>query len=163
MTRAEWLVCGQYLLDAHGVENFRAYEVADVGRRRGTVVLQAPPASLVLNAVTLYEEVLGWIRNELGAPAPVHVTSWYRDPDYNAAVGGASGSVHMTCAAADINKSGWTPRDLALAIHNEHPDSTRLGIGLYRTFVHVDVRGFIGRSAPARWPGSGIEAGWWQD
>lgn len=163
MTRAEWLVCGQYLLDAHGVENFRAYEVADVGRRRGNVTLDAPPASLVLNAVILWEEVLDWVRNDLGDPAAVHVNSWYRDPDYNAAVGGASRSVHMTCAAADINKSGMTPGELARAIHDQHPDSDQLGIGLYNTFVHVDVRGFIDRSAPARWPRGGPLAFWWED
>lgn len=161
MTRAEWLVTGQYVLDAHGVEDFRAYEVADVGRTRGNARLEAPPPHLILNAVTLYDEVLRWIRNELGSPAAVHVSSWYRSPGYNRAIGGASRSLHMTCAAADINKQGWSPRDLARAIHKDHPRSQALGLGLYRGFVHVDVRGLIGRQAPARWQGVGVEPRWW--
>jgi hypothetical protein len=162
MTRAEWLLVGTYLLEAHEVEHFRAYEVADVGRTRGSAVLTAPPPTVAQNALVLYDEALEWIRNRLGEPAAVHVSSWYRSPEYNRAVGGASRSVHMTGAAADINKSGWSPRDLALAIHRSHPQPEVLGVGLYQTFVHVDVRGFLGRRAPARWSGAGVPSDWWQ-
>jgi hypothetical protein len=33
----------------------------------------------------------------------------------------------------------------------DHPDAQRLGIGCYENFTHLDVRGHIGRRAPARW------------
>lgn len=160
MTRDEFLLAGGFFLEAHGVQNFRAYEVANVGRLangRGPALL-APPPELMPNALRLIEDVLEWVRWYRG-PAPVHVSSWYRDPAYNAAVGGASQSLHMTCGAADINKTGWSPLKLARTIHHDHPHSDKLGIGCYRTFVHVDVRGWLGRRAPARW---GPVGNWWE-
>ncbi len=89
------------------------------------------------------------------------VNSWFRSTAYNRAVGGGVRSIHLTGAAADIRKFGWSPRRLALALHNDYPLTDELGIGLYTNFVHVDVRGLIGRRAPARWSGKGVESGWW--
>lgn len=162
MNRVEWLTCGQYFLDAHQVMHFRAYEIADVGRQAGAVSLNAPPADLLPNALKLIEKVLGWIRWKDGSSA-ILVNSWYRDEAYNRAVGGAARSLHLTCGAADINKRGWSAERLALTLHREHPDRDKLGIGLYPTFVHVDIRGFLGRRAPARWAGGvGVDRGWWR-
>lgn len=159
MTREEFYAAGQFVLDVHGVTAFRAYEVAPVGRLangRGPALL-APPPDVMRNALTLIDEVLLWVRSE-GVEAAVHVSSWYRDPAYNTAIGGAGESIHMTGGAADINKKGLAPLALARLIHGRHPAAHRLGIGLYHSFVHVDVRGFIGRQAPARW---GPVGRWW--
>jgi len=159
MTKEQFYLAGGFYLQAHGITSFVAAEVAPVGRLangRGPALL-APPAHLMRNALLLTERVLLWVRN-LGGASPVHVSSWYRDPAYNRAVGGASASIHLTCGASDIRKDGMTPRELALRLHREHPDRQRLGIGLYPTFTHVDVRGLMGLTAPARW---GTVGNWW--
>lgn len=173
MNKHEWQSAATFFLKAHGVRYFTATEVCDVGRERtvpGTeevVYLEAPQAALMLNVVLLESRVLRWVRMERD-PNPVRVNSWYRSPDYNMALGGASKSIHLTGAAADITKGRMTALELALWLHHEHPDSSQLGIGYYPStptmneFVHVDVRGLIGRQAPARWPQSGEVAMWWE-
>ena len=76
--------------------------------------------------------------------------SWYRDSAYNHRIGGVPGSMHLTCGAADVTKAGFTPDEVA-DILERHPDSDEFGIGRYKTFTHIDIRGRIGRNAPARW------------
>ena len=44
---------------------------------------------------------------------PVSVTSGYRSPSYNTAVGGAPNSYHLKGRAADIQIPGVTPEDVA--------------------------------------------------
>lgn len=162
MNLQKWIEVGEYALSTHGDYNFRAVEIAPVGRvtrnaKTGeTATLVAPPPLVVRRAVILIEEVLEWVRAR-GGTAPVHVNSWYRDPEYNRVTPGAPNSLHLTGAAADIRKDGWTPAHLARELL-AHPRADRLGIGLYASFVHVDVRGLIGRTAPARW---GTPARWW--
>ena len=166
MNAADWLIAGEYTILSHGPRgNFRAVEIAPVGRKRGNIALQAPPPELFRNAILLRDLVLEVVRLAEGI-APIHVTSWYRDEAYNKAVGGAPGSIHMTCGAADIMKSGWHPLRLALWLHHRHPSADKLGIGYYRPasgrsgFVHVDIRGFM---EPSRLNQRfGDTPGWWQ-
>ena len=75
---------------------------------------------------------------------PVIITSGYRNPEHNHRVGGAPNSQHLLGTAADIRVNGLTPRQLLP--HAEAIGFT--GIGLYRTFLHVDTR-----PTPARWEG----------
>ena len=148
MTKDDWLeVCGKCLAD-HGTTNFSALEVCDVGRRSGGAVLSAPPVELLENAYKLID-VLEWLRTKEGT-ASVLVNSWYRDPRYNAAIGGVDRSMHLTLGAADIVKVGRSPSEVA-ALLEHSPYNNLLGVGRYKTFTHLDVRGMIGRSSPARW------------
>ena len=71
------------------------------------------------------------------------IISGYRTPAYNKKVGGASGSKHMEALAADIAVTGLTP-SLVYAIANNVVGS-RGGVGRYKTFVHVDCRGYRAR------------------
>ena len=148
MTKNNWVeICGKCLAD-HGTTNFSALEVCDVGRRSGGVVLSAPPVELLENAYKLID-VLEWLRAEDGT-ASVLVNSWYRDPRYNAAIGGVSHSMHLTLGAADIVKVGRSPSEVAGLLESS-PYNNLLGVGRYKTFTHLDVRGMIGRQSPARW------------
>lgn len=149
MTRDEWgEECQAVLDDGVPGTHFSPFEIADVGRRIESVRLQAPPMPLLDNALRLIE-VLEWVRAEGGA-APVLVNSWYRDDYYNAACGGVPGSTHTMLAAADIVKRGTEHLELSELLE-EHPQADRFGIGSYSSFVHLDVRGHLGRTAPARW------------
>lgn len=58
--------------------------------------------------------VLEQVRAVVGRP--VTISSGYRCPALNTAVGGARDSAHLQGLAADINVSGMAPKDLARAI-----------------------------------------------
>jgi hypothetical protein len=154
MTKNEWVeVCG-HALSAAEIENFHPLEIADIGRKApettlyGHHRLTAPSLHLIPNAIKLCR-VLCDLR-EAVRTTPVLVNSWYRDIVYNHRIRGVVQSMHLTCGAADVTKIGFTPDEVA-NILERHPDSDDFGIGRYRTFTHIDIRGMIGRSAPARW------------
>jgi peptidase M15-like protein len=160
MTRAELLPRLQGFLDAAGIRHFRAYELCDVGRGRrlsdGRVVRLKPvPAALWGNILPTLR-LLEWLRRETGG-RPLHVTSGYRDPAYNWAVGGKTYSLHVAFNAVDFFAGHVEPRELAARLAR-HPEARKLGIGLYRGFVHLDTRGVLGHRAPARW---GAPDRWW--
>jgi len=67
---------------------------------------------------------------------PLIINSGYRCISYNKKVGGVPGSYHLFGMAADIYIRGIIPKDLAI-----QADLVGFsGIGLYNTFIHVDVR-----------------------
>ena len=71
---------------------------------------------------------------------PVHINSAYRTPEYNASpnVGGAKTSQHLYGRAADILVAGASP--LLVGQIAEYYLDRRGGIGVYKTFTHVDTR-----------------------
>lgn len=86
------------------------------------------------------------IRNHTGKP--VHINSGYRSPEYNATLKNASPrSQHCNGKAADIWVEGVTPKQIA-DIAECYLGSSG-GIGIYKTFTHVDVR-----TSCARWKGA---------
>jgi len=92
------------------------------------------------------------IRDHFGAP--VKITSGYRTPYWNKHVGGVSNSQHVLGKAADINVDGQTPMALYRAIDNGWVPGvcpTVMGLGVYLSFFHIDVRG-----QHARWSGKGV-------
>lgn len=149
MTRSDWKeICGAEL-SALGIQNFSPLEICDVGRKGPHgYELAAPTLDLLVNAIKLID-VLEWLR-DYEVRTPILVNSWYRDPTYNYDIGGVQRSMHMTCGAADIVKVGYEPYQVA-GMLEAHPLSDQFGIGTYETFTHIDIRGMIGRSAPARW------------
>jgi len=58
------------------------------------------PAVIKKNARKLAKSTLQPIRNRVGAP--IYITSWYRHPKTNVAVGGVSNSHHLTARAVDM-------------------------------------------------------------
>ena len=66
------------------------------------------PSEVIMNAIALVENVLDPAREKLGMP--IKVTSGYRCPLKNKAVGGVENSQHLKGEAADISvKSEPTP------------------------------------------------------
>lgn len=88
--------------------------------------------------------VLQQIRTHFGKA--VTITSAYRTPGRNKAVGGETYSQHLYGKAADIKVKGVTPQKVAAYAEKLLP--AKGGIGTYSTFTHVDVR-----STKARWKG----------
>lgn len=136
------------VLKAAGIKHFSASEVARVGRRANGhgPALAPPPPELWSNAVPTLR-VLDELRAKFG---PVTVVSGYRDPAYNKAVGGAPESLHLTCNAFDIRVHDVAPAEVYHWL-SHHEEASRMGLGVYPSFVHVDTRAHLGRPAPARW------------
>ena len=88
--------------------------------------------------------VLQKIRTHFGKA--VSITSAYRTPGRNKAVGGTTYSQHLYGKAADIKVSGVSPKKVAE--YAETILKNTGGIGIYSTFVHVDTR-----EAKSRWNG----------
>ena len=119
-------------------DEFRCHDM------RGTAV----PARFMPNVKRLAAQ-LEIIRAACGGK-PVIVRSGYRTRDYNKAIGGAKASQHLSGSAADIVVVSMTPKQVhaviekliaAGVLHNG-------GLGLYKNFVHYDIR-----AKPARWRG----------
>jgi uncharacterized protein YcbK (DUF882 family) len=66
------------------------------------------------------------------------ITSGYRCPKHNAAVGGAKGSLHLEGKAADVTCATLAPAEVQ-RIARGIPEVNGLGLG--KSFTHLDVRG----------------------
>ncbi len=103
------------------------------------------PKSVVANLKKLAKE-LEVLRAATGGKA-ISITSGYRSPSHNAAVGGATKSRHMTGQAADIVVSGMS----ASAVYNliskliSQGKMKEGGLGRYSSFTHYDIRGYRAR------------------
>lgn len=89
-------------------------------------------------------KILQKIRNHFGKS--VTITSAYRTPTKNKAVGGTAYSQHLYGTAADIKVSGVSPKKVAQYAEKLLPNKG--GIGIYSTFTHIDVR-----ATKSRWKG----------
>ena len=75
---------------------------------------------------------------------PIHIVSGTRCQAYNAKVGGAQYSKHLSGEAVDMWIEDISPYDVYHELCKRYPDWA--GIGQYHTFTHFDVRG-----EKARW------------
>lgn len=89
-------------------------------------------------------EVLEKVRAHFGKP--VTINSGYRTEAKNKAVGGAAYSQHKYGLAADITISGVPPTRVAAYAETLLPNTG--GIGIYKSFTHIDVR-----KVRSRWNG----------
>lgn len=105
------------------------------------------PTELMPNVKKLADE-LQKLRDLLDEP--IYINSGYRTPSYNKKIGGARNSFHVQAKAADIVVKSMSAKQLHSKI--EYFISQGVlnfkGVGLYSTFVHVDVR-----DKKARWNG----------
>jgi uncharacterized protein YcbK (DUF882 family) len=84
---------------------------SQAAQRRG---LDNTPTPAILKNLERLRGTLEQVRALAGAP--IHVSSGYRAPLVNHAVGGAASSAHTFGLAADITCPGLTPKALALLI-----------------------------------------------
>ena len=113
------------------------FKLSEFKCKDGTAV----PEQYYPNALKLMN-VLERIREACGN-RPITINSGYRTVAYNKKVGGASKSQHLYAAAADITVSGVNPSRV-YDICNSIIGNTG-GVGKYKNFTHVDVRGYRSR------------------
>ncbi|MBU6229543.1 MAG: DUF882 domain-containing protein [Cyanobacteria bacterium REEB459] len=119
-------------------------EALHVNRATGTY--RKPASSAVVYGILRVADVLEELRRLYGGKA-IRINSWYRDPQTNQAVGGASQSRHMVGDAVDfvvLEGSGYlNPFDVyaRLDIWWGH----RGGLASSSVFTHIDVRGYRAR------------------
>ena len=77
------------------------------------------------------------VRRRLGN-RPIIVTSWYRPPAVNAAVGGVPNSTHLNGYAVDFTVSGLSARSTQRILDPWWPG----GLGYGPNFTHLDNRGY---------------------
>lgn len=98
-----------------------------------------PPAEL-WSAMPATLFIADEIRERLGKPLKL-ITSAYRNPTYNKACGGASGSWHTKNCALDLAYEGGPRAAYHIACDLRDEGLFEGGIGLYSTFIHLDTRG----------------------
>jgi uncharacterized protein YcbK (DUF882 family) len=83
---------------------------------------------------------------------PIRIISGFRCLDHNNRVGEAPESRHLYAEAADIQPvpNGPGPLKLLTDIVSMTPAFAQGGIGIYESFIHVDVR-WVSGMPKARW------------
>ena len=111
------------------------FKVREFACSDGTDTIFIAPA-----LVTVLQQIRGHFK------APVTINSGYRTESKNKAVGGATYSQHKYGTAADIVVKGIAPAKVA-----EYAETILVGmggIGIYKSFTHIDVR-----KIKSRWKG----------
>ena len=108
------------------------------------------PDELLVNVAFLAEN-LQVLRDHIGKP--IHIISGYRSPEYNKRCGGVKKSQHLLAKAGDLVIRGMDTREVRSIILQliKEGKMYKGGVGLYKSFVHYDVRG-----RNARWYGRGM-------
>jgi len=112
------------------------------------------PAEVLKNVIELASD-LQKIRDVAGCA--IHINSAYRSPEHNERIGGAhkivdgkriETSQHVFGKASDLTSRNHTPKELYDLIEAMIlcGDISEGGLGLYKSFVHYDIRG-----KKARW------------
>ena len=116
--------------------NFTWAEATRAGQRM-------PPDQATVDAMVRIATLAQRARNQIGRPFVI--TSWYRPPAINRAVGGATYSRHIVGDAIDYYVEGLTGYDLYRALNPWWPG----GLGLYggnRYMIsHIDARNYRAR------------------
>ncbi len=118
-----------------------------------TMTQHLPPADELAGRIAEQRDDLVALRRDLLeglqrlrdlAGRPVVITSGYRNKSHNDRVGGSPTSRHLTGEAADIKIAGLHPDEVAQLAR----EAGFTGIGIYKNFLHVDVR-----PEPVTWRG----------
>ncbi|MDP1994312.1 MAG: D-Ala-D-Ala carboxypeptidase family metallohydrolase [Ignavibacteria bacterium] len=148
------------LLFEHEIINFTASEVL-----HGNAI-NSIPANLLPNIFPTLQ-ILQKIRTAI--KTPIIINSTFRTKEHNLSVGGKPNSLHLVFNEIDFSVPAYTRDELVhlhsqiltrkfahLCFFNEQPimlTPNLMGIGLYKTFIHIDTRGLLHRPSPALWLG----------
>jgi uncharacterized protein YcbK (DUF882 family) len=130
----------QKMLDEAGIRFFTAKEAFYLGDSNGRLRLNTVPPKNLWPRIIPTLRTLDMARERVGR---LRLSSVYRSPSYNRAVGGVSSSQHVQFRAADV-----VPMDTSVArLHSVLSELRRAGrwvggLGSYPNFVHVDTRGY---------------------
>lgn len=94
-------------------------------------------AAVVANILELAAE-LDKLREAWGSP--IGVTSWYRPPRVNAAVGGVPNSQHINGGAADVYAMSGNERQFEEWLDSRWDRALGYGVASGRGFTHLDLR-----------------------
>ena len=124
---------------------------SQVATRKG--IDNAPAPAIVAN-LTHLAALLEQVRALVGAP--VAISSGYRSPALNKAVGGAANSAHVLGLAADISTAKLAPKALALLIRQS--DITFDQLIHEGTWVHIGLSTGVPRRQvlTAKFAGGGV-------
>ncbi|MGV3553390.1 D-Ala-D-Ala carboxypeptidase family metallohydrolase [Rhizobium sp.] len=130
-----------------GLSYFKPYEFLVKGSSHSNpgssaFGLNTDPPESVWNNINATAKILDELRDQL--QKPIVMSSVYRSPAYNKAIGGAKDSQHVDFNAIDFSVKGSSvgPYEWAAALKNMRSAGLfKGGIGIYSTFVHVDTRG----------------------
>jgi uncharacterized protein YcbK (DUF882 family) len=127
----------QKLLDEAGIRYFTADEVFFRGARDARLQLNTDPPRGLWPSLLAVVKIADEARHRLGKP--LKINSGFRSVAYNRAIRGAANSLHTKAAALDLSGSPVTLHRILTEMRRE--GLFRGGLGRYKTFVHVDVRG----------------------
>ena len=109
---------------------------SDTADRQG--IDNTPPPNLMDEARRLAARILQPLRDEIGQP--LNVTSWYRSPALNEAVGGSETSAHLEARAADVWSYGYTALELAYQCVMQRAPFDELIIYPDQGRIHVAIK-----------------------
>jgi len=128
----------QRLLTKWGVKHFTAAEFFYRGGSDEKLKLNTDPPENLWPNMEATAKTLEEARKRYGKP--IKITSAYRDAAYNRKIGGVPNSTHVKFNAVDLVTD--SPAALYLGLLNLRRDGLfKGGLGLYRSFVHLDTRG----------------------
>ncbi len=133
-------------IESLGLRYFKPYEFLVKGSKHNNPNSPAyglntdPPKSKWGNIADA-ARVIDELRSRL--EVPITLTSVYRSPDYNSAIGGAGSSRHVEFDAIDFVVANHMPPSTWADILRDMRTAGvfKGGIGVYPGFVHVDTRG----------------------
>tara|TARA_R110000803_G_scaffold206969_1_gene274588 strand:+ start:2256 stop:2636 length:381 start_codon:yes stop_codon:yes gene_type:complete len=102
--------------------------------------------NIVLKNISTLAVQLQTIRDYIDRP--IKINSGYRSPAHNKSIGGVKNSQHVKGKASDIVIKGLSTSQVYRIIEQLIEDGKIIqgGLGLYKGFVHYDIRG-----KKARW------------
>ena len=121
-------------------KNFSLVEVIRSNYARANGINNKPTQQIIINATVTAQLGLQTFREHTGLP--VNPTSWFRNPQLNAAVGGVPHSLHQTGFGVDFQVNGMTV-DEVLALLKKRKDIIQYDKAILERFQNKSTGAWI--------------------